>query len=857
MISEKFIEECKNRANANRLGKITVDGIENPITNSDNLQSFSIDSGCYVNGNIIGSVYAKCLEASFITDIADLSGKTTYAQIGVKYDDSTTEYIKMGKYTVERPNNEITANMSQITAYDDLYTNLDNQYVCGIDYSKGNVTVKDLYIDVCKQLGLTPKTTSFLNDNISIENNPFTNKEKNRTILQTIGKISCSFIDIDVETNEIDLCWVSQSEEPDYIFYKNDYASVEGGQVVCGPINCLIIKNSQIDSENVTIKDDEDIALNGEHSITISEDYILHNEELRQQAITNIWNRVHGMKYVDCKLTTYYGKPFMKLGTRIRIYIDDDNTQYIDTYVLKHNFTYDGSFNSIIESPALTQQEIKVKQDISLGEALKNTQIDVDKQNQKIESVVSDVNNQNEKISKVTQTVDEIKQQISSITDFTIDNSTQNGHLIIDNVGNGFILNLVIHPTGHSPLAKTYPNNLIYPRDDTFTIVDNIILEIKNETTKETINYTIPTDLYYLDNDTYDILEYSYGSDKCKITKNIGFSNGSPYKLDNPIIEEHDFPIIDTEEGVYHFNLVGFNNGYIYVKLLGKNDFTDIFALKKELRTAITQTDEKITLEANRITKNIQDNYSTTEQMNSAINLSADSVKQSVSSQITDLDGKVQKVEGNMDLYIKKKDTGEVISAFNLNSNEVVINSDNFKLDKNGNMTCSKANITGGKVAISTTSMDDYISVKNKTSGVETKITSSTFAGINENGETQTLILSTIGSIRCVSLTQTSLMSQKKNFKKFTGALKIIDDIDLYKYNLKREKDTAKKHIGFVIGAGFKYSSEITSLDEEGNESGVDIYSMTSLCLQAIKEQKAIIEELKKEIDLLKGVDEK
>ena len=415
MISTKFIEECKNRANANRLGKIIIDGIEKPITNSDNLQSFSIDSGCYVDGNIVGSVYAKCLKANFITDIADLSEKSIHAQIGVKYDDKTTEYASIGKYMVERPNNEITANMSQIVAYDNLYTNLDNKYVCGIDYSKGNITVKDLYIDVCKQLGLTPKTTSFLNDNIPIEDNPFTNGEKNRTVLQTVCKISCSFVDVDVETNEIDLCWLSQNEEPDYTFYKNDYVSVEGGQVVCGPINCLIIKNSQIDSENVTKKDDKDIALNGEHSIIISEDYILHNEELRQLAISNIWNRVHGMKYVDCKLTTYYGKPFLKLGNKIRVYIDDENTKYFDTYVLKHNFTYDGSFNSIIESPALTQQEIKSKQDISLGQALKNTQIDVDKQKQRITALVQDTTETKDKVTELEATTDGIKTSVSTV----------------------------------------------------------------------------------------------------------------------------------------------------------------------------------------------------------------------------------------------------------------------------------------------------------------------------------------------------------------------------------------------------------------------------------------------------------
>ena len=65
MASINFKNECRNRANANRLGKIIVDGITEPITNDNYLQSFSIDSGCYIEGNIIGSVYAKCLKASF------------------------------------------------------------------------------------------------------------------------------------------------------------------------------------------------------------------------------------------------------------------------------------------------------------------------------------------------------------------------------------------------------------------------------------------------------------------------------------------------------------------------------------------------------------------------------------------------------------------------------------------------------------------------------------------------------------------------------------------------------------------------------------------------------------------------
>ena len=146
------------------------------------------------------------------------------------------------------------------------------------------------------------------------------NGEKNRLVLQTIGKISCSFITIDNDKNMIDLSWLNENEELNYIFETNDYVTLEGGSIQYGPINSVTIKNSQIDAENVTTDDEISIAENGEHSVIINEDYILYNAELRQQAIIKIFDRLNGLKYFDSKLITYYGKPFLKIGSKVRIY---------------------------------------------------------------------------------------------------------------------------------------------------------------------------------------------------------------------------------------------------------------------------------------------------------------------------------------------------------------------------------------------------------------------------------------------------------------------------------------------------------------------------------------------------------
>ena len=99
------------------------------------------------------------------------------------------------------------------------------------------------------------------------------------------------------------------------------------------------------------------------------------------------------------------------------------------------------------------------------------------------------------------------------------------------------------------------------------------------------------------------------------------------------------------------------------------------------------------------------------------------------------------------------------------------------------------------------------------------------------------------GNITCVSLTQTSKAEEKKDFEKYQGALKELENIDIYKYRMKNED--GKKHIGFVIGDDFKYSKEVTNQ----NNDGVDIYSFVSLCCQAIKELQEEIKELRGKIN--------
>lgn len=96
--------------------------------------------------------------------------------------------------------------------------------------------------------------------------------------------------------------------------------------------------------------------------------------------------------------------------------------------------------------------------------------------------------------------------------------------------------------------------------------------------------------------------------------------------------------------------------------------------------------------------------------------------------------------------------------------------------------------------------------------------------------------------IRTPQVIQTSEQSKKKNFEKLENALEIVKNTDIYKYHLKSQEDTEKKHVGFVIGKDFNYSDVITSSDN----TGAELYSMISVLWQAVKEQQIEIENLRK-----------
>jgi phage minor structural protein len=481
----------------------------------------------------------------------------------------------------------------------------------------------------------------------------------------------------------------------------------------------------------------------------------------------------------------------------------------------------------------------------------------------RIEGLANTLNEHSSNITAIALELGTLKSSIHKVADITTTQETNTGSLTFEEINQSEPIHIEIKPIGES-IRYLYPCDLLFPSNDLF--IQLRTLRFRNTTTNEIFDYELPDDLLYYDVENYDtfVLDYYshtvYVDKKCK----FNFTTREVELLEQEIRKEYEFPEINLTEGDYIVEVPKYDNTpyvcYLMSRLMIKNEYTSQFATKAEMNNEIKQSNNEINL---RLEEKLDEETFTGANIMLAIN--NDSSSAQINADKIDLNGK----------------------EIDMTADHINIKSENFNVDENGNMSCSNANVTGGNINLKGTTnqskfkiedQDDSTSyveimpggIRKMYNGVATFFStgavpltlrnannssiSTAMTGdairLNNNGAI-ILIDGENGNIKCVSLTQTSLEKDKKNFEKFNYALEIIKDIDIYKYNLKNEKDGSKRHIGFVIGDKYNYSEDVTS----ENNDGVDIYSFVSLICQGLKEEvekrDAQIIEMKEKIEEL------
>ena len=776
------------------------------------IQNMDLQADCYDKGNIIGNAIAKILKFDIETEYVDeLDEFELYDSIwtGNQY-----ESVFLGTFKLydEEGTDDF---FSSVTAYD-LLIKFNVQY----DPSQMTYpsTIFGLLQNICSQAGVTLENASIVNGTQPLENELFVEGETLKTILNAICQISGTFGMISNDKLKLGLKGTQTITLQKYQISEPEFKRTTQN------INQVVLGMTDIEGEEVKYPQDSEIT-GSIHKLTINNNPFVYTQALREAYIQNIYNQVNGFGY-EAMSIKWEGLSYVELGDLL-------NADGHSSMVLRYNIKSPNGLESTLEAPSIIDSSVEYYENSnSIENRQKRTEYIVDKANQRIIQVVEEIGDRSSKNTTITQDIDTISQQVSESVTLT-NELTQNGSLVIEDGFEGNLIKFSI--IGNMSLL--YPSDDLYPSNDLYPLDSYLIIE-QEDGTQNKIHLPL-TYLNYLDVNTYD--EFVIEKGQAKIIRRVGVNDdGSLYALSNITEEDRGELNIFLTTGYNKIWLESFYDVALqyYAKYVYDNDYTDVFATKLETATLVEQTSTSIT--------------------------------QSVNAQFTDVNGELQEVNASLELKLNTDDLTTEINAhadeINLtgyvkmsnleNEGETTINGSNITTGiikssngnleinlNNGNFTTQKEIIIAAYneygILVSRTFLD-YDSIETYKATIKRKLVVESDIG----GDDVTIYQ---GDITCRSLTQTSLADKKKNFELYSGALKTIENIDIYKYNLKDEEEGIRKHIGFVIGEEYNYSDEITNEDN----TGVDLYSMISMCMQAIKEQQEIINKLQERIEAL------
>ena len=830
----------------------------------DNTQINSISVG--FEGSILKSVMKKLT----IDSNVEIPLDTVLAYSFGVYDETNRayEYINYGNYVVYKIETKEDTNSYEITCYDKLLYAMKDYESLNVTYP---ISIRDYINALCTKIGLVFKNAEdeFANYDKMIPNELYLNEEGNsigytfRDVLDELAQVTASTICI-TNNDKVEIRYIEEPvadvETIDEHLLKN--VNVNFGEKY-GPVNSIVL--SRADSDNIYLQDEDSVEQNGLCEIKIIDNQIMNGND-RSIYLQDILDKLDGLEYYLNDFSST-GITYLDLCDRYNVQIDEKTYSCV---MFNDEINVTQGLEELINTNMPEQSETDYTKADKTDRKINQTTLIVDKHEQEIQALIDkvvDISNIVDGVGSVTleNAFEGILHKIEIIGSISLlfpNTQTHYGRPLL--ISDDLIVSNDVTISSGVP----YQNSATYPSSTTYPINSN--LKVDDDTYQLDLDY-----LNYLSPLVHDKFVYEDGIQW--IERNVGIdAQGNMYALEETIIEHRkDLNIFVKENST--LTLESFGNGVLQVEYLLKNKYTSTFATQVYVDSAIKQTADEIELQVREKVNEdeiIAKINLAVENDQGIINLTGNTVTIDSDNFHLDAEGNIQCQDAVIDDAIMHSaiiyDTTlanatieggsitlnggantERLKIIQTNEPNIVTTFSPSSIEKhNNNASYYVSNGTGTEDHITTSYYipnsiiyNDNISAEYSVYGMQLVTGSSIVVLIDRDG------------VRAPAFINTSTEEEKKNIKKLNKALDTIKNTEVYSYNWKNEdteKKSVKKHYGLVIGKGYKTPKEFIHNDKDGKETGIDIYATLSFCIKAIQEQQEQIEELQKEIELLK-----
>lgn len=396
-VSNEFKEAVKSNA-VTSTAKITVYNSDDTTTliTGENIKTVKITDNCYNEGVIIGTTMAKEAEIEIINNNYDLADKEFDLELGIEISSGIFEYVPYGRYIVKSYEDTKSNNTYKIIAYDYM----DKLNAKFEDTNAYPITLQEFYESLATQYNIEIETQELPNQDFNITEKPYFEGMSGRNVLSAIAQMFGSFAKFNRQ-NKVQMYLTNTTDEQITRSQMNSNLEIDK---IYGPVNVVVLRLGQVEGENVTLRDEESIALYGETTLSIEDNPFVYSQALRELAIQGIYDRVKGFQYIP---TTFnYKSPlYLDCGDTISVQLMNSD-DYVSSIVLNQYIEVPSTRKSKCENKALTNTAIKHQ--FTPAEVVRNkrTEIMVDKQDQKITQLIEENTNQTNRINSVQSTLD-------------------------------------------------------------------------------------------------------------------------------------------------------------------------------------------------------------------------------------------------------------------------------------------------------------------------------------------------------------------------------------------------------------------------------------------------------------------
>lgn len=443
--------------------KIKIGDKEFPISNVQYCDD------CYDEGNIFGTAIARTLDFE-IENIVDLEKKEFEYFTGIRVED-TVHYISLGKFITTDVEPGDTTLINKVSSMDYMLK-ANIQYETKLDYSSKKVTILDVLEEASSNAGLELATKEFANSDFIVDSNQFEVDAIIRQVFQAVAGISGTFAKIRSDnklyfitpklidskkytvkevhkmlvadlnklkvrtiTNDLKVLGIEKesTKQVDEMIVKSmnniavkrlttninepslekqsDYTELVLKRNT-HPINVVSIGMSQVEGENITLRDEESIAEDGENYLTINDNPFAYTQEKREQLIVALYEKVKGFSYTAYELKGQC-KPYLETGDPI--WVLDADGAITSSFLFRFTYKSPNGLESEMSAPSIIKSTVEYQNVPSDLERIRRTEIIVDKQQGTIDAIIDKQTEDGSKINSLQANADETTDTISKI----------------------------------------------------------------------------------------------------------------------------------------------------------------------------------------------------------------------------------------------------------------------------------------------------------------------------------------------------------------------------------------------------------------------------------------------------------